>query len=103
MASDLTQLEILKMLKCFLEFLLMCFFVGPCHLDLHQLPGILIQSLFIHILDLRLKVSKFQNEFMKSSLLPKYEQNIVRISALYYATLQGRNPYNFWFIFWETL
>ena len=74
MVSDLTQLEILKMLKCFLEFLLMCFFVGPCHLDLHQLPGILIQSLFIHILDLRLKVSKFQNEFMKSSLLPKYEQ-----------------------------
>ena len=32
-----------------------------------------------------LKVNKFQNEFMKSSFLPKYE----------------RNPYNFWFIFWE--
>jgi hypothetical protein len=40
MASDLTQLEILMMLKCFLEFLLMCFFVGLCHLDLRQLPGI---------------------------------------------------------------
>ena len=25
----------------------------------------------------RLKVSKFQNEFMKSSFLPKYEQKIV--------------------------
>ena len=29
-----------------------------------------------------LKVSKFQNEFMKLSLLPKYEQKIARISAL---------------------
>ena len=29
-----------------------------------------------------LNVSKFQNEFMKPSFLPKYEQNIVRISAL---------------------
>ena len=48
-----------------------------------------------------LKVSKFQNEFMKSWFLPKYEPNIVRISALNCATLQGRNPYNFWFIFWE--
>ena len=38
-----------------------------------------------------LKVSKFQNEFMKSSFLPKYEQKIVKISAL---TTQGRNPDN---------
>jgi hypothetical protein len=30
-----------------------------------------------------IKVSKFQNEFMKSSFLPKYEPNIVKISALY--------------------
>ena len=36
-----------------------------------------------------LKVSKFQNEFMKSSFLPKYEPNIVRISALNCATLQA--------------
>ena len=48
-----------------------------------------------------LKVSKFQNEFMKSSFLRKYEPYIVRISAMYCATLQDRNPYNFWFIFWE--
>ena len=34
-----------------------------------------------------LKVNKFQNKSMKSSLLPKYEPNIVRISALYCATL----------------
>ena len=47
-----------------------------------------------------LKVSKFQNEFLKSSLLPKYEPNIVRISSLYCA-IQGRNPYNFSFIFWK--
>ena len=32
-----------------------------------------------------LEVSKFQNEFMKSSFLPKYEPNIVRISALYHS------------------
>ena len=50
---------------------------------------------------LMLKVSKFQNEFMKSSCLPKYEPNIVRISALYCATLQGKTPYNIQFIFWE--
>jgi hypothetical protein len=31
---------------------------------------------------LTLKVSKFQNEFMNSSFLLKYEQKIVRISAL---------------------
>ena len=37
-----------------------------------------------------LKVSKFQNEFMKSSFLPKYEPNIVRISALNCATLYYR-------------
>ena len=29
-----------------------------------------------------LKVSKSQNKFMESSFLPKYEQNILRISAL---------------------
>ena len=45
-----------------------------------------------------LKVSYFQNEFMKTSFLPKYEQKIVRISAL---TTQGRNPDNFLFVFWE--
>ena len=33
------------------------------------------------------KVNKFQNEFIKSTFLLKYEQNIVRISALYCATL----------------
>ena len=39
-----------------------------------------------------LKVSNFQNEFMMSSFLPKYEQKIVKISAL---TTQGRYPDNF--------
>ena len=48
-----------------------------------------------------LKVRKFQNEFMKSSFLPTYEPNNVRISALYCAKQHDRNPYNFWFIFWE--
>ena len=49
----------------------------------------------------KVKVSKFQNEFMKSSFPSKYEPNSVRISALYCATLQGRNLYKFWLIFWE--
>ena len=48
-----------------------------------------------------LKVSKFQNEFMKSSFLPKYELKIVKISALHCDIVQGRNQYNIWFIFWE--
>ena len=45
-----------------------------------------------------LKVSYFQNEFMKSLFLPNYEQKIVRISAL---CSEGRNPDNFLFVFWE--
>ena len=47
-----------------------------------------------------LKVSWFQYDFMKSSFLPKYEQKIVRVFTL---TLQGRNPDNFSFVFWEKL
>ena len=38
------------------------------------------------------KVRQFQNEFMNSSFLPKYEQKIVRISALF---SEGRNLDNF--------
>jgi hypothetical protein len=45
--------------------------------------------------NLILKISKFQNEFIKSSFLPKYEPESVRISALHGATI------HFWFIFWE--
>ena len=45
-----------------------------------------------------LKVRQCQNEFMKSSFLQKYEQIIVKISAL---TTQVRNPENFLFVFWE--
>ena len=44
-----------------------------------------------------LKVTKFQ----KSSFLPKYQPKIVRISPLQCGTIQGRNPYNILFIFWE--
>ena len=43
----------------------------------------------------QLKVSKFLNEFMKLSFLPKYEW---KISAL---CSEGRNLDNFLFIFWE--
>ena len=42
---------------------------GPSKCDLHLIPSLL-------------KVSKSQNKFMKSSFLPKYEQNILKISAL---------------------
>ena len=45
-----------------------------------------------------LKVSYIQNEFTKSSFLPKYEQEIVRISVL---CIEGRNLDNFLFVFWE--
>ena len=45
-----------------------------------------------------LKVRRFQKEFMKSWLLPKYEQKNVEISAL---TIQGRNPDNFMFVYWR--
>ena len=39
-----------------------------------------------------IKVSYFQNEFMRSLFLPKYERKIVRNSTL---SSQGRNPDNF--------
>ena len=42
-----------------------------------------------------LKVSKSQNESMKSLFLLKYDPDIVRISTLYFAKLQGRNFYKF--------
>jgi hypothetical protein len=46
-------------------------------------------------------VSKFQNEFMKSSFLPKHEQLIIlRISALYGTEILTMHC-NAWFIFWE--
>ena len=46
------------------------------------------------------KVKQFQNEFMKSSFLPKYKRKIVRMSALYG---KGGNLDNFLYIFsfWE--
>ena len=47
---------------------------------------------------LALKISLFQNVFMKSSFLPKYEQKIVRISAL---CSEGRNIDDFLFVLWE--
>ena len=47
-----------------------------------------------------LKFSKFQNDFMKSLSLPKYERKIVRNYPPVY-TIQGRNPDNLSFIFWE--
>ena len=48
-----------------------------------------------------LKVNKFQKEFMKSSLLSKEAPDVVSVPALECGTVQGRNPYNIWFIFCE--
>ena len=48
-----------------------------------------------------LKVSKFQNEFMKSWFFPKYEPKIVRIFAQQCGIGQDRVGHNVWFIFWE--
>ena len=41
----------------------------------------------------KLKVRQFQNEFMKSSFLPKYEQKIVKISALTKGQLISKCPF----------
>ena len=48
-----------------------------------------------------LKASIFQNEFMNSSFLPKYDQKIVRISALH---TTGQKSWQFFVhIFGETM
>jgi hypothetical protein len=39
-----------------------------------------------------IEVSKFQNEYMKSSFLPKHETKIVRISALHRVVGRSENP-----------
>ena len=39
------------------------------------------------------KVSKFQNEFMKTSFLPKYEPKIAKISTLGCGTVQGKGTW----------
>ena len=64
---------------------------------------VLLRSCELFSLLGKIKVSKFQNEFMRSSFLPKYEPNIIRTSTFYSTTLQGRNPYNFGFIFWKKI
>ena len=52
-----------------------------------------INSLFFiqlcNFVDRGVKVRKFQNGFMKSSFMPKYEPKIIRISSLQYDTVQG--------------
>ena len=67
-------------------------FLSYCFIDLFNIFLILSGRVTY------LKVSKFQNEFMKSSFLPKYKQKIVRISAL---CSEGRYPDIFLFVFWE--
>ena len=39
--------------------------------------------------------------FSRPVFLPNFELKIARISALYCVILQGRNPCNIWFVFWE--
>ena len=67
-------------------------------------------SEYILILVPRLKVSKSQNKFMKSSFLPKNKRNIARISALnvraeilaIFRSFFGRND-DFINLFWDLL
>ena len=57
--------------------------------------------MLVGILSLKIgvvKVRQFQNEYLKSSFLRKYERKIVRISAM---CSEGRNLDNFLFLFWE--
>ena len=46
-----------------------------------------------------IKVSNFQNEYLKSSFLSKYEKKIVKVSEA--LTTKGKDPDNFLFVFWE--
>ena len=61
----------------------------------------------IHTLESNEKISIFAkgqwiSEWIYEVIVfTKHEPKVVRMSALYCATLQGRNPYNFWFLFWK--
>ena len=57
----------------------------------------MLQLFIVSTKKVKLKVRQFQNEFIKSLFLPKYEQKIDRISAL---CGEGRNIDNFLFVFW---
>ena len=64
------------------------FIAAPCL----QTMQVCYENNLIYWCIFALEVRQFQNKFMKSSFLPKYEQKIAKISAL---TTQGRNPDNF--------
>ena len=75
-----------KMDEIFTVDLTLC---GKCQIygeDFVNFRGLLIKY-ELYLNTYLLKVSKFQNESMKSSFLPKYESNIVRFSPLHCATL----------------
>ena len=89
--KSVSQVQLLAACYCVIKTCLKCFQLRPCtaaHLTKRACFG------FSYVL----KVSYFQNELMKSSFLPRYEQKIARISAL---CSDGRNLDNFLLVFWE--
>ena len=50
------------------------------HFSKYYVPNF-SRLVFLEVWKCMVKVNKFQNEFMNSSFLPKYEQKIVRIST----------------------
>ena len=89
--KSVSQVQLLAACYCVIKTCLKCFQLRPCtaaHLTKRACFG------FSYVL----KVSYFQNELMKSSFLPRYEQIIARISVL---NSEGRNPDNFLIVFWE--
>ena len=74
---------------------LMSSFMKQRHICCHMTTS---QATFGHLQSL--KVSKNQNDFMKTSFLSKTNEIIVRISA-HYIIAQGRNPDNYFVGFWE--
>ena len=86
------------LMVCILEIQNIIWFKTHAKNDLFGSYTTMKSTTLVTLVDQSLEVSKFQNEFLKSSFLPKYERKIVRISAL---TTQGKNPVNFSFIFWK--
>ena len=62
---------------------------------------VLLRSCELFSLLGKIKVINFRMNLWNGHFSQNMNHIIVRISAFYCATLQGRIPYNFWFIFWK--
>ena len=85
---DCSMYCILVILRCGVPFSYCCKLVHcPCFgyiglIYVFKLDSVWKPIFTTKFYSFNLKVRQFQNEFMKSSFLPKYEQKIVKISAL---------------------